>query len=189
MEIAGVVERVERIASVRANPAANTDLIQSGLVAVREVQAWCDSQHAGLVAQLRQVDSFPEQAVAKASKTSLGQAAKATERSKTLEATPNLADALDDGAITAHHVDAVTRASKKLDGAKRDELIERADKLADVAKAGTVDEFARRLDLETKKRVHVCVRATTRRRERLRSVDARRTGVHGGPLIPGRLKC
>jgi len=37
MEIAGVVERMERIASVRANPAANTDLIQSGLVAVREV--------------------------------------------------------------------------------------------------------------------------------------------------------
>jgi len=151
MEIAGVVERVERIASVRANPAANTDLIQCGLVAVREVRAWCDSQHAGLVAQLRVVNSFPEQAVAKASKTSLGQAAKATERSKTLEATPNLADALNNGAITADHVDAVTRASKKLDGAKRAELITRADQLADVARAGTVDEFARRLDLETKK--------------------------------------
>jgi len=150
VEIAGVVERVERIVSVRANPAADTDLIQCGLVAIREVQAWCDSQHAGLIAQLRGIDSFPEQAVAKASKTSLGQAAKATERSKTLEATPNLADALEDGAITADHVDAVTRASKKLDGAKRAELIERADKLADVARAGTVDEFARRLDLETK---------------------------------------
>jgi len=94
METAGVVERVERIVSVRANPAADTDLIQCGLVAVREVQAWCDSQHAGLVAQLRGIDSFPEQAVAKASKSSLGQAAKATERSKTLEATPNLAGAL-----------------------------------------------------------------------------------------------
>ena len=151
MEIAGVVERVERIVSVRANPAADTDLIQTGLVAVREVQAWCDSQHAGLVAQLREVDSFPEQAVAKASKQSLGQAAKTTERSKTLHATPNLAGALDDGAITAEHVDAVTRASKKLDGTKRAELITRADRLVDVAKAGTVDEFARRLDLEAKK--------------------------------------
>ena len=151
MEIAGVVGRVERIVSVRANPAADTDLIQTGLVAVREVQAWCDSQHAGLVAQLREVDSFPEQAVAKASKQSLGQAAKTTERSKTLDATPNLAGALDDGAITAEHVDAVTRASKKLDGTKRAELITRADRLVDVAKAGTVDEFARRLDLEAKK--------------------------------------
>ena len=43
MEIAGVVERVERVASVRANPAADTALIQTGLVAVREVQAWCDA--------------------------------------------------------------------------------------------------------------------------------------------------
>ncbi len=151
MEVAGVAERVEHIASVRANPSADADLIQTGLVAVREVQAWCDAQHAGLVAQLRGVDSFPEQAVAKASKKSLGQASKATERSTTLDATPKLADALDDGAITADHVDAVTRASKKLDGAKRGELIKRADELAEVAKAGTVDEFARRLNLETKK--------------------------------------
>ena len=68
-----------------------------------------------------------------------------------MDATPNLADALDDGAITAEHVDAVTRASKKLDGAERDELIKRADALVDVSKAGTVDEFARRLDLEATK--------------------------------------
>ena len=151
MEIVGVIERVERIAAVRANPCADADLIRSGLVAVREAKAWMDAQHAGLVRQLRDVDSFPEQAVAEAAKASLGQAAKSTERSNTLDATPNLADALDDGAITAEHVDAVTRASKKLDGAKRDELIKRADALVDVAKAGTVDEFARRPDLEAKK--------------------------------------
>jgi len=123
-------------------------LIKSGLVAIREVRAWCDAQHAGLVRWLRSVDSFPEQAVAAASKTSLGQAAKTTERSTTLHATPKLADALGDGAITAEHIDAVTRASKKLHGAKRDEFVDRADALAEVAKAGTVDEFARRLDLE-----------------------------------------
>ena len=89
-KIAGVVERVERIVSVRANPAADTARIQTGLVAVGEVQAWRDAQHAGLVAQLREVDSFPEQAVAKAAKQSLGQAAKTTGRSKTLDATRTL---------------------------------------------------------------------------------------------------
>ncbi len=151
MEIAGVVERVQAIAAVRANPAAQADLIESGLVAVREVQAWCDAQHAGLVDRLSEVDSFPEQRIAKASKTSLGQAAKSTERSTTLRKTPSLADALDDGAITGDHVDAVTRASKKVPAAKRDELLDRADALAEVAKAGTVDEFARRLELETKR--------------------------------------
>jgi hypothetical protein len=151
MEIGAVVERVGHISAVRSNPTADADLIESGLVAIREVQAWCDAQHAGLVARLRDVDSFPEQRIAKASKKSLGQAAKSTERSKTLAKTPNLADALDDGAITADHVDAVTKASKQLDGAKQAEMIDRADALADVAKAGSVEEFSRRLDLERKR--------------------------------------
>jgi len=154
MEIAAVVERVEDISAVRSSPVAGRDLITSGLVAVREVRAWLDAQQAGLVSQLRAVDSFVEKTVADAAKQSLGQAAKSTERSTTLESTPQLADALDDGAITGDHVDAVTRASRKLDGAKRVEFIERADALAEVAKAGTVDEFARRLDLETKRLQH-----------------------------------
>ncbi len=145
-----MVERVEAIASVRSSRSADADVIESGLVAVREVQAWCHAQHAALVEALRGVDSFPEQRVAKASKISLGQAAKSTERSSTLAKTPTLADALDDGAITSDHIDAVTRASRKVDAARRGELIERADALAAVAKAATVDEFARRLDLETK---------------------------------------
>jgi hypothetical protein len=44
MEIAGVVERVEHISAVRANPAADAALIKSGLVAVREAKAWMDAQ-------------------------------------------------------------------------------------------------------------------------------------------------
>jgi hypothetical protein len=151
MEFVGVVERVGHICAVRSNPAADADLVQSGLVAIREVQAWCDAQHAGLVARLRDVDSFPEQRIAKASKKSLNHAAKSTERSTILGQTPKLAEALDDGAITADHVDAVTRASKQLDGPKQAELIARANALADVARAGTVEEFARRLDVERKR--------------------------------------
>ena len=50
MEVGAVVERVEHIAGVRTNPAAGADLIETGLVAIREVRAWLDSQHAGLVA-------------------------------------------------------------------------------------------------------------------------------------------
>jgi hypothetical protein len=151
MEISGVVERVEHISAVRSNPSASADLVESGMVAVREVQAWCDAQHAGLVTQLRGVDSFPERRIAKASKTSLGKASKTTERAATLGATPSLADALGDGAITGGHVDAVTRAAKQLDVEKRGELLERADALAAVAKAGTVEEFSDRLALETKR--------------------------------------
>ena len=146
-----MVERVGAIADVRASTSAGVDLIESGLVALREVQAWCDAQHAGLVARLEDIDSFPEQRIANASKQSLHKAAKSTERSKTLTQTPHLADALGDGAITGDHIDAVTRASRKLGADRRGELIGRADRLVEVAKAGTVDEFARRLDLETKR--------------------------------------
>jgi hypothetical protein len=151
MEVVGVIERVERIAAVRVDPAADADLVRSGLVAVREVRAWLDAQHAGLVARLRVVDSFPEKSIADAARTSLGQAAKSTERATTLDRTPTLADALGDGAITAEHIDAVTRVSKKLDGARRGEFVERANRLAEVAKAGTVEEFTRRLELEAKR--------------------------------------
>ncbi len=151
MEIARVIERAERIAEVRANPVAAAGLVRDGLVAVREIEAWCAAQHAGLVAQLRRVESFPEKTIADAAKTSLGQASKRTERSATLDATPGLGAALGDGAITAGHIDAVTRTSKRLDPAKRGALFERADALAAVAAAATADEFARRLELEAKR--------------------------------------
>ena len=151
MDIAAVVERVEHITAVRHDTTADADRIQAALVSVRQIQAWCDAQHAGLVAQLRGVDSFPEKRIADASKQSLGHATKSTERSATLAATPRLTAALTDGAITADHVDAVTRASKQLDGAQRNTFIDRADQLTAVARAGTVDDFARRLDLEAKR--------------------------------------
>ena len=143
-----MVVRVERIAEVRADPAASRSAISAGLVAVREAQAWLDAQHAGLVTRLRDVDSFPEKTIADAAKTSLGQATKTTERSATLGATPRLAGALDDGRVTAGHIDAVTRTSKRLDPGQRQALFDRADALTAVAANATVDEFAKRLDLE-----------------------------------------
>ena len=148
MEIGAVVERLGRIAEVRASAAADAATVQSGLVAVREARAWLDAQHAGLVAQLQQVSSFPEATIAEADRTSVGAATKSTERSETLSATPKLAEALADGAVTAAHVDELTRTSKRLDPGQRDELFDRADALVAVAAAGTVDEYRRRLELE-----------------------------------------
>ncbi len=148
MEIGAVVERVERIAAVRADGAADAGLIEAGLVAVREVTAWADAQQAALVWQLASLVSFPEATIAKTSKTSIGQAAKSKDRADTLDRTPNLAGRLGDGAITAGHIDAVTRCSKQLDDRQRSALFDRVDELADVAAAATVDEFAKRVRLE-----------------------------------------
>ena len=148
MEIGAVVERVEYIAAVRADAAAGAELIENGLVALREVTAWADAEQAALVRQLASQVSFPEAAIARCSKTSIGQAAKSKDRADTLDRTPNLAGRLGDGAITAGHVDAVTRCSKQLDDRQRSALFDRVDELADVAAAGTVDEFAKRVRLE-----------------------------------------
>ena len=94
-------------------PRASDVLVESGLVAVREVQAWADAQHAALVAKLSS-DGFAEATIARAAKSSIGAASKSTQRSKTLEATPRLAETLGDGQTTAAHVDAVTRAAAQL---------------------------------------------------------------------------
>jgi hypothetical protein len=151
MDRGEVIERVGRVQAACADTGADAAAVTAALVAVRELDGWLASRKALLVAQLQEVSSFPEATIAEADRTSVGVAAKATERSETLAATPRLADALGDGAITAAHVDAVTRTSKRLDPDQREELCERADGLVAVAAAGTVDEFRRRLELEAKR--------------------------------------
>ena len=149
MDAVGVAERAGRIVAVRDDASASDDLIESGLVAVREIQSWAEAQHAALVAKLSP-DGFAEARVANAAKTSIGAAAKSTQRATTLTSTPRLAESLGDGQTTAGHVDAVTRAAAQLPVAQRGELFERVDALADVASASTVEQFARRVALEAK---------------------------------------
>jgi Domain of unknown function (DUF222) len=145
-----VGERATHIAAVRADAAADVVAVRSALVAVREITGWAVAQQAGLVAKLSLLECFPEASIAAATKSSLADSCKTKERSDTLGATPCLAGSLDNGAITAGHVDAVTRASKQLSGAQRDELFERVDQLVDVAAAASVDEFTKRVKLEVK---------------------------------------
>ncbi|BAN00970.1 HNH endonuclease signature motif containing protein [Ilumatobacter coccineus] len=146
-----IFERAQRIARVRGDAAAGSPAIRRAMVDAREVKAWVDAQLAGLIGQLSDVEAFPEAAIADAARCSLAQANKDRERSDTLAETPGMADALGDGAITAGHVDAVTRGSKKLDGEQREEFIERVEALVDVAAAATVDQFSKRLDLEIRR--------------------------------------
>jgi hypothetical protein len=151
MDRSGLIERVGRVETACADAGADASSVAAALVAVRELDGWVASRKALLVGRLQEVSSFPEATIADADRTSIGAAARSTERSDTLAATPKLADALGDGAITTGHVDAVTRTSKGLDAGQRQELLERADALVAVAAAGTVDEFRRRLALEAKR--------------------------------------
>ena len=144
-----VIERVRRVAEARRSGAScSAAQIKSALVAARQVEAWLAAQVAGLIGQLSAIESFPEASIAETSKGSLGQAGRARERSATLSETPSLAAALETGAVTAGHVDAVTRGSRQLDGDQRSTLFERIEALVDVAAAATVGEFDRRVRAE-----------------------------------------
>jgi hypothetical protein len=145
-----VAQRGQHIADVRADVDADAASIKEASVAARQVDAWVQAQVAGLISQLAKVESFPEATIAETAKCSLGQANMAKERSETLAATPDLAAALGDDAITAGHVDALTRASKQLDDDQRGELFERVGALADVAAAATIDQFGQRVRHEAK---------------------------------------
>jgi hypothetical protein len=177
VEIDGVVERVERVAGVRGDLAAEAVAIQRALRAVTELRSWLAAVEADLTSRLASEVSFPERAVADCTRGSLRDAAAVKERAETLGRVPRLAGALERGEITAGHVDALTRAGKGLrDDGRRAELFERVDALVDVAAAASVEEFRRRLGLE--------VRAVERddgiaRLERQRRATRLRTWVDG----------
>jgi hypothetical protein len=151
MQIAAILERVGRIGAVRANGAAGRVERESALVEVRRVRAWLDASEADLVRGLAAEVSFAEQSIAESSKGSLGQASGVMERAATLESTPAMAAALDRGAVTAGHVDAITRAGKTLDPTQREELLDRVDALVDLAEHASQAEFARRVRDEARR--------------------------------------
>ncbi|WP_040493606.1 HNH endonuclease signature motif containing protein [Ilumatobacter nonamiensis] len=67
------------------------------------------------------------------------------DRSRTLDAVPGLADALDDATVTAGHVDVVTRMAKGLQPVQRRELFDRVEELVPSAASSTVEQFDRRI--------------------------------------------
>lgn len=151
MEIGGVVERIRRVAGVRVDASAPRVDVESALCDLRQVRAWLDSSEAALVSTLADQASFPEAAIAETSRGSVGEAGKTLDRSRTLCAAPPLAEALDHGAITSGHVDAVTRAGRSLDERQRTELLDRCSTLVAVAERATTDQWSRRVRDEARR--------------------------------------
>jgi hypothetical protein len=151
MEIGAVIERVRQVAAVRSDAACGPASIEAALGASSQLRSWLASADAALTARLAAQVSFPEKAIAECTRSTLNEATKTRERADTLDKVPSLADALDNAAVTAGHVDAVTRATKSLDSDdQRDELLDRVDGLVEIASVATVEEFRRRLALEVK---------------------------------------
>ncbi len=150
MDVGVVCERVRAVAAVRAAVGADRSALEGGLRSVAVVRAWLAAAEADLAARLAGMASFPEKAIADAGRGSQGEAGRVLERSSTLGAVPALAEALDDGSVTAGHVDVVTKVASGLEGAAREALLERAGGLVGIARHGTVTDFRKRLEREAK---------------------------------------
>ncbi len=151
MKIGAVIERAQEIAAVRADDGAEPGDIEGALRAASQLRSWLASSDADLTARLASQVSFPEQTIADCTRSSLGDAAKAKERSDTLDAVPSFADLRTRrgrGHAGSRRCD--PRAGKSLDGDQRSELFDRVAALVDVASAATIAEFRRRLALEVK---------------------------------------
>lgn len=181
MDVGGVVERVRQVAAVRADATAGAGDIEAALTSVGRIEAWLSASKAALTSALSPQVSFPEERVADCTRTSLHEAVKDKERADTLDAVPSFADALDDAAITAGHVDALTKAIKGMDDdEQRDELRERAAGLVGVAAEATVEQFRRRLGIESK---HIRRDDGMARLERQRRDTRLRTWTDGEGMV------
>jgi hypothetical protein len=154
MEIGVVVERVREVGAVRADTAAGPGAIESALRAMSAVRAWLAAGEADLTARLASQVSFPEKAIADCTRSSLNEAAKATERSDTLGKVPGFADALNAAVVTSGHVDAITAKAKPLTDEQRVEYFDRVAGLVDLAASATVEEFRRRLAMVARATEH-----------------------------------
>ena len=141
MQLAAVVERVERVVTTCGSPDATRTDVAAAMAASAQVRAFLDARDAELCRMLDAPGSFPEQTIAESTRCSLSDAGKQRERADTLDAAASFADRLDNGEITARHVDALTRAGKRLDDDQRARLLDDHEALADRATRSTVAEF------------------------------------------------
>jgi hypothetical protein len=151
METTAVIERVERIGATRADVTAGRTGLEGVLRDVTALRGWLSAVEADVTGRLAQQVSFPEAAIAESTRTGLADAGRTLERSRTLDAAPDLASALDGGSITSQHIDAVTRAAAGLNPGQRAELIERCDALSPVAQVASVEQWGRRIRDEARR--------------------------------------
>ena len=112
---------VETVAAVDPS-CRDRDQLGAAVAAGARLRAWLDGRDVQLAAQLAQVASFPEQAIAQAARSSLRDAGRLLDRARTTQAMPPLGDALAAGTVSGAHVDVVGRALRQLEPHQRPRL-------------------------------------------------------------------
>jgi hypothetical protein len=145
MGMAGAIEQVERVTHLQSNANATKLELQAGLADVRVLRSFFDSAEANFARRIAAGSSFPEKDVAEAAGGTLNDAGRILERTRTLDAAPEMAAALDAGRISGSHVDVLSRAARHLDDKLSGVLFDKVADLVDVAAVATVPDFAKRL--------------------------------------------
>ncbi|HET9602542.1 MAG TPA: DUF222 domain-containing protein [Acidimicrobiales bacterium] len=175
MEIAAVWGLVETVAAVDPS-CRDRDQLRAAVAAGARLRAWLDGRDVQLAAQLAQVASFPEQAIAQAARSSLRDAGRILDRVRTAEAMPPLGDALAAGTVSGAHVDVIGRALRQLEPHQRPMLTARADRLVEVAAGGSPEDLSRAVAVELRRIQHDDAMA---RLERQRRATRLRSWVDG----------
>jgi hypothetical protein len=151
MDVSSVIEQVQQVSAVRAADSAERAQLEAAMRGIGRLESWLAGTKAAITSKLSAQVSFPEKTIADCTRGTTRDAINDKARADTLDASPSLADALDQARVTAGHVDAVTKATKSLDTDQRDELLDRLDRgLLDVAEVATIPEWRRRLAMEVK---------------------------------------
>jgi hypothetical protein len=115
---------------------------------VARLMAWCEARHVratrrrrNLAAEGRAADA--ESALANHGRQSARDAKAAADRERVCTEMPAFEDAIESGAVSAGHLDALATATKGLDDGERAEFIAEADTLLEHATAHSVDAFGR----------------------------------------------
>ncbi|MEL6891335.1 MAG: HNH endonuclease [Actinomycetota bacterium] len=144
MELTGAIERLERTVRVCGSPDAGPAELRAALSATTELRSFIDARRAELIGALdAHPAAFPQATIADTSGCSLGEANREKQRTDTLTTATAMAAALSDGAITAGHVDVLTRAARKLDDADSAGLLGLDADLAAAASTRSIAEFDR----------------------------------------------
>jgi hypothetical protein len=150
MKISEVHELVGRVAAVDAG-CADWAVLQSAVGELRRLKSWVDGREVMLARLVAGVSSFPEKSLAEAGRTSLRHGERILQRAETTEQIPTLAMSLDAGRVSGDHVDVLARSLRQLQPATRQELIDLAPSLVQVAENVTADEFARTVRAEARR--------------------------------------
>ncbi len=145
-EVVGLVRSVESV-----DESSDRSRVVQAVADLAAIRRWCDGREVALAGFMRRHSPVPEKPMAKAARSSQRSAKRALRRQEALNETPKLASALDNGEVSGEHVDAAGKALRNAEGAKRKELAERIDALAEAAARTSAEEFGRMVRAEAER--------------------------------------